>query len=147
MEHLEKLDETRLQAIAGLYAEKQRQKRWHDKNMRSKEFQPGDLVILYTLKKQKHKLKMPRLGPFIINEISNGGAVRLETLEGGLMGTFINGSWLKRFHEPLTQDMLERMHVAKSRKLALQQMKEGALVEAKIREAKVKARRDRKSVV
>ena len=107
---MEKLDETRLQAIAGMYAEKRRQKRWHDKNVRSKEFQHGDLVLLYTLKKQKRKLKMRGLGPFVINEITNGGAVRLETLDGEPMGSFINGSRLKRFHEPLTDNMLERMH-------------------------------------
>lgn len=53
IEHLEQLDETRLQAIAGMYAEKRRRKRWHDKNVRSKEFQVGALVLLYTLKKQK----------------------------------------------------------------------------------------------
>lgn len=101
IDNLERLDETRLQVIAGMYAKKRRQKRWHDKKVRTKEFQPGDLVLLYTLKLQKRKLKLRRLGPFVINEITNGGAVRLETLEGEPMGTFINGSQLKCFHEPL----------------------------------------------
>ena len=91
IEHLEKLDESRLQAIAGMYAEKRRQKRWHDKNVHSKEFQHGDLVLLYTLKKQKRKLKMRGLGPFVINEITNGGAVRLETLDVNPWGLLLMG--------------------------------------------------------
>lgn len=36
IEYLEKLDERRLQLVAGLYAEKRRQKQWHDRNVRSK---------------------------------------------------------------------------------------------------------------
>ena len=99
------------------------------------------MVLLYTLKKQKQKLKMHGLGPFVINEITNGGAVRLETLDGEPMGTFINGSRLKHFHEPLTNDMLERMHAAKSKKLALQQLKADAQAKARERAAKAKARR------
>ena len=128
-------------AVAGICAEKRRQKRWHDKNVCTKEFHKGDLVLLYTLKKQKRKLKMRGLGPFVINEITNGGAVRLETLDGEPMSTFINGSRLKRFHEPLTEAMLECMHAAKNRKIALQQMKDDAQAEAKERAAKAKARR------
>ena len=67
VDHLEKLDETRLQAIAGMYVEKRSQKRWHDKKVRTKEFQQGDLVLFYTLKNKKRKLKLRGLGPLIIN--------------------------------------------------------------------------------
>ena len=83
-------------------------------------------MLLYTLEKQKKKLKMRGLGPFVINEITNGGAVRLEMLDGEPMGTFINESRLKHFHEPLTNDMIEHMHAAKNKKLALQQLKADA---------------------
>ena len=58
-----------------MYAEKRRQKRWHDKNLRTQEFHKGTLVLLYTLKKNKQKLKMRGLGPFVINDITVGGAV------------------------------------------------------------------------
>ena len=84
---------------------------------------------------------MRGLGPFIINEITNGGAVRLATLNGEPMGTFINGIRLKHFHEPLTDDMLERMHAAKSKKLAFEQLKADAQAKAKEQAAKAKARR------
>ena len=67
-----------------MYAEN----RWHDKKVRTKEFQLGDLVLLYTLKNQKRKLKLQGLSPFIINEITNGGAVCLATLDGEAHGYF-----------------------------------------------------------
>ena len=75
------------------------------------------------------------------------GAVRLETLDGEPMDSFINGSRLKRFHEPLTDDMLEHMHAAKTTKIALQQLKEQAQAKAKARAAKAKARRLKISMV
>ena len=118
-----------------------RQKYWYDSKVRTKEFQKGDLVLVFTLKKHKRKLKMRGLGPYVINEITSGGAVCLETLDGEPMANFINGSSLKRFHEPLTQEMLERMHAAKTRKEALETMKSEAQEEARQRAAKAKARR------
>ena len=62
-------------------------------------------------------------------------------MDGQPIATFINGSRLQRFHEPLTDDMLECMHAAKNRKQALQQLKENAWAEARERAAKAKARR------
>ena len=70
-----------------------------------------------------------------------------ETLDGEPMANFINGSCLKRFHEPLTDEMLEKMHAAKTRKLALETMKMDAQEEAKIRAAKAKAKRHQVSAV
>ena len=86
-----------------IYAEKQRQKSWHDTHVKTRYFQKGDLVPLYTLKKHKWNMKMRGLGPFIINELSPSGA---EKVEGKPMANFINGSHLKKCHEPLTQEML-----------------------------------------
>ena len=57
VEQLEKLDETRLLAFVGMYAEKQRCKQWFDKNLKERNFAVGDLVLLYTLKNNKRKLK------------------------------------------------------------------------------------------
>ena len=83
---------------------------------------------------------MRGLGPYVINEITSGGAVCLETLDGEPMANFINGSCLKRFHEPLTPKMLEKMHAAKTRKLAIENMKKEAQEEARQRATKAKAR-------
>ena len=88
-------------------------------------------MLLYTLKKQKRKLKMRGLGPFVINTLSTSGAVRLETLEGEQMTNFINGSCIKKYEEPLTQDILMRLCTAKKRKEALAQIKKEAQEEAK----------------
>ena len=52
---------------------------------------------MFTLKKHKRKLKMRGRGPYVINEITFGDAVHLETLDGEPMANFINGSCLKQF--------------------------------------------------
>ena len=122
-----------------MYAEKKRQKHWYDQNIRTKEFTKGDLVLVYTLKKQKQKLKIHGLGLYVINEITTGDTVRLKTLQGEPMPSFINGSCLKWYHEPLTAEMLASMHAAKSRKETELQLKLQAQKEAKERAAKAKA--------
>ena len=58
--------------------------------------------------------------------ITNGGAVRLETLDGQPMANFINGSQLRKYNEPLTDENLERMHTAKIAKVKQEQIKEKA---------------------
>lgn len=82
VDKLEKLDETRLLAIADMYAEKHRCKDWHNQKIKTKRFQEGNLVLLYTLKKHKQKLKKRGLGPFVVSELTLSRAVRLETLDG-----------------------------------------------------------------
>jgi hypothetical protein len=64
--------------------EKERQKSWHDRNIKTKVFMQGDKVLLYNIRYQKHlgKLRMEWLGPFIIAEIRPSGAVRLAQLDG-----------------------------------------------------------------
>ena len=84
-----------------MYAEKRCRKQWHDQNIKAQRFKEGDLVLLYTLKKHKEKLKKRGLGPFVVNQLLSSGAVRLETLEGAEMPNFINGSRLKLYEEPL----------------------------------------------
>ena len=90
---------------------------------------------MYTLKQHKRKLKLRGVGPFVINEITPSGTVRLETLDGEPMANFINGSRLCVYHEPLTDDMLARMHAAGSRKQAEELMKQEALAEGRARAA------------
>ena len=84
---------------------------------------------------------MRGLGPFVINTLSMSGAMRLETLEGDQMTNFINGSRIKTYEEPLTQDMLMRLCTAKKRKDALAQIKKEAQEEAKQRVERAKLRR------
>lgn len=84
---------------------------------------------------------MRGLGPYVINTITPSGAVRLETLDGEQMANFINGSRLKKYEEPLTEDMLQRMHQARTRKEAQALLKQQAQEEARARVVKAKERR------
>ena len=131
VEQLEKLDETRLLAFVGMYAKKCWRKQWFDKNLKERNFVVGDLVLLYTLKKNKPKLKKWGLRPYVIHSLLSSGAVKLATLDGEEMSTFINGSRLKKFYEPLTQPMLDQIHSAKTKKEALETLKLEAQEEAR----------------
>ena len=112
LDKLEKLDETRLRAVAGMYAQKRRQKKFHDAHVKNKEFKVGDLVLC-TLKQHTSKLKKCGNGPYVIHDISTSGAIRLATLDGEQMLNWMSGCRLKKYHETLTPDMLERIHAAK----------------------------------
>ena len=50
----------------------------------------------------------------MINELNSSGAVHLETLDGEQMANFINGSRVRLYNEPLTQEMMNRMDTAVS---------------------------------
>ena len=69
VEELENLDEARLFALIGIYVEKKCRKHWYDQHVKSNCFQAGDLVLLYTLKKHKRKLKCCGLGASVIKEL------------------------------------------------------------------------------
>jgi hypothetical protein len=62
-------------------------------------FAQGDKVFLYDSKYQKHpgKLQMHWLGPFIVAEIHEYGAVRLAQLNGILYPSWVNGACLKPY--------------------------------------------------
>ena len=137
---LEQLDEARLQALIGIYAEKRRRKHWHDQNIKTKRFQQGDLVLLYTLKKHKRKLKKRGLGPFVVSQLNTSGAVKLETLDGAEMPNFINGSRLKKYELPLTEEMLAALHNSKTYKEGQARLIAEAQREAKERRDKIRAR-------
>ena len=116
LDNLEKLDEVRLRAVIGMYALKRRQKSFHDARIKTKEFTKGDLVLAYTLKQHASKLKKRGLGPYVVHDISTSGALRLATLEGEQMPTWISGCRVKKYLAPLTMEILKRLHQAKERK-------------------------------
>ena len=57
--------------------------------------------------------------------------MKLATLDGEEMSTFINWSQLKKFYEPLTQSMLDQIHSAQTKKEALKKLKLEAQEEAR----------------
>ena len=132
------MDETKLLAFVGMYVEKCQCKQWFDKNLKEQNFAVGDLVLLYTLKKNKRKLKKWGLGPYVIHSLLSSGAMKLATLDGEEMSTFINGSRLKKFYEPLTQSMLDQIHSNKTKNKALKTIKLEAQEKARQRKLKLK---------
>lgn len=60
-------------------------------------------MLLYNNKFQKFlgKLQMHWLGPFIVTEIRDSGAVRFVQLDGVLLHGWVNDACLKPFRNPL----------------------------------------------
>ena len=73
--------------------------------------------------------------------ITNGGAVRLKTLDGQPMANFINESRLRKYNEPLMDEILEKMHTAKNAKIRQEQIKEEAQAKARLCTQKNRERR------
>jgi len=73
----------RLRAYENALIYKARTKRYHDKNLVSREINSGQLVLLYNsrLKLFPGKLKSKWYGPFLVKSVSPYGAVELTTPE------------------------------------------------------------------
>jgi hypothetical protein len=99
IEDLQELEEARFLADFYQTVEKDRQKYWHDKHIKSKIFTQGDKVLLYDSRYQKHpgNLCMHWLGPFIVAKIQHSGAVKLAQLDGILRPRWVNGTHLKPY--------------------------------------------------
>ena len=85
------------------------------------------------------------MGPYIIHDLSASGAVHLATLDGEPMANWISGCRLKKYHETLTPDILERLHAAKVCKQTKENKKITAIAEAKERAAKLRRRRNQQA--
>ena len=89
--------------IAGFHqnVEKQRQTVWHDRHIKNKQFSVGGLVLMYANNFFKHprKLKTHWLGPYLVKEIVDGGAMKLEKMDGMEVRGHINGSRLKPYFD------------------------------------------------
>jgi hypothetical protein len=68
--------------LVGFHQEvqKERDKSWHDRHIKRKNFKEGDLVLMYDSKSLQHlgKLRMHWLGPYRVNTVTYGGAVKLK---------------------------------------------------------------------
>jgi hypothetical protein len=55
--------------------QKSREKAWHDRHIKQKKFQVGDLVLLYDNKYMQHpgKFRMHWLGPYVIQQLTEIG--------------------------------------------------------------------------
>ena len=77
MFQLQKLEEDRVLAIHHQEAQKQQQKAWHDRNIKSKNTVVSDLVLLYDnkIKGKPCKLGTSWMGPYIIEDLNTNGSV------------------------------------------------------------------------
>ncbi|XP_019250860.1 PREDICTED: uncharacterized protein LOC109229760 [Nicotiana attenuata] len=95
---LDKLDEFRLHAYENAKLYKEKTKRWHDKRIQHREFEPGQEVLLFNsrLKLFPGKLKSRWSGPFVVVSVKPHGAVELRDMSSN--GTFlVNGQRIKHY--------------------------------------------------
>ncbi|XP_057734315.1 uncharacterized protein LOC130949678 [Arachis stenosperma] len=102
---LNELDEFSLEAYENANIYKERAKRWHDKKITRKEFEPGQHVLLYNarLKIFPEKLKSKWTGPYLVTKVSPYGSLELLnedtkdtfTANGHRAKLYLGGSWNK----------------------------------------------------
>ncbi|XP_059288427.1 uncharacterized protein LOC132041751 [Lycium ferocissimum] len=98
MLQLHELDEFQLQAYENAKLYKEKTKRWHDRHIQQRSFEPGQLVLLFNsrLKLFPGKLRSKWSGPFEVVSVTKHGAVELckpETEETFL----VNGQRVKHY--------------------------------------------------
>jgi hypothetical protein len=87
---------------------KERTKRWHDKRIKIKQFQPGDKVLLFNSRVGLFghgRLRSKWEGPYLVLHVADHGAVTLRCDDGVTFKA--NGQRLKLFLEPNPQDFEE----------------------------------------
>ena len=89
--------------LVGFHQEvqKARDKSWHDRHIKRKNFKEGDLVLVYYNKSIQHpgKHRMHWLGPYEVMTVIDGGVVQLKELGGTKLRGMINGSQLKLYKD------------------------------------------------
>jgi len=96
---LMELEEDRFLAGFHKQLQKEREKSWHDQHIKLHMFKVNDSVLLYDSKFAMFvgRFQMHWLRPYIIKEITNGGAVQLANLNGEPFSRRVNGSRLKPY--------------------------------------------------
>ncbi|XP_070017733.1 uncharacterized protein [Nicotiana sylvestris] len=86
---LNELDEFRLHAYENAKLYKEKTKRWHDKHIQPREFEPGQEVLWFNLRLKLFpgKLKSHWADPFVVVSVRPHGAVELRDTSSS--GTFL----------------------------------------------------------
>ena len=99
--HLVELEEDRF--IVGFHqqVQKNREKAWHDRHIKSKVIKEGDLVLMYDSKfaRFRGKFCMHWLGPYQVKHVTEGGVASLAKLDGTMVPTMVNGSRMKLYKD------------------------------------------------
>ena len=95
---LNELDEFRNQAYDNAQLYKERAKKWHDKKITLRNFEPGQQVLLFNsrLRLFPGKLKTRWSGPFVVSQVSPYGHVEVMEASSGRKFT-VNGQRLKHY--------------------------------------------------
>ena len=105
---ISELEEWREKAYHSAKLYKERIKRWHDKRIKKKEFNPADKVLLVNSRVwlfEHGKLRSKWHGPFKVVATSPHGAITLESDEGNIFK--VNGQRSKLYYEPNMQELKE----------------------------------------
>jgi hypothetical protein len=74
-------------------------RRYHDRNVKERSFNVGDLVLRRTQNMEGlHKLSSPWEGPFTVAKVTRSGSYRIQTLEGKDINNWWNVDQLCRFY-------------------------------------------------
>ena len=81
--------------------QKNREKAWHDRHIKSKAIKTRYLVLMYDSKFVwfPGKFCMHWLGPYQVKHVTEGGATSLAKLDGTMLPTLVNGSKLKLYRD------------------------------------------------
>ena len=84
MFQIQKLEKDKTNSIHNQGVQKEQQKYWHDRNIRTKNISTRALVLLYDIKikGKPRKLETTWVGLYIVKEMNSNGLVRLKTLQG-----------------------------------------------------------------
>jgi len=95
---LQELEEMRLNAYQSSRLYKERVKAYHDKKLLKRNFEPGELVLLFNsrLKLFPGKLKSRWSGPFVVKQVKPYGAIEIEDAKTQ-KSWVVNGQRLKHY--------------------------------------------------
>lgn len=102
MKQISELEEWREKAYHSARIYKEKTKKWHDKRIQPKEFNPGDKVLLFNSRVKLFgdgKLRSKWLGPYLVIDVATHGAVTLQDKEGNAFK--VNGHRLKLFYDSI----------------------------------------------
>jgi len=93
------LEELRLDAYENAKLYKEKTKRWHDKHIRRRNFEEGQLVLLFNsrLRLFPGKLRTRWSGPYKVSKVFDHGAIEIWSERTGAFK--VNGQRLKHFNQ------------------------------------------------
>ncbi|XP_042019130.1 uncharacterized protein LOC121766975 [Salvia splendens] len=110
-QQLQELEELRLESYDAAMWYKEKTKLWHDKNLRTKELQVGQKVLLFQsrLKLLPGKLKSKWAGPYTIVSLRANGAVEIQGCTPNSVPFLVNGHRVKRYRDSLELCVVEEV--------------------------------------